>query len=310
MIIINKLKPNCVVGKTTAGSVRMILKEGLSNEIIDYLRSPESEVDYFDIEFGNWSDLERLLEFKNKINKLSVSEELTDWSVISKFTELKKLTIDAKFKNCNIDFSKLKKLKHMQTYWNDSYDKYLKGNKTLKTLFITNYQGENMSLLGDMENLQYLELYRSRKLKSLQGIEKIKNLNFFEANGCSKLTDVSALTSLKKLKALSLSNCTKNNDYEILKQLRVIDEMYLGGELNSLKWITSIKTLTRLKFDCKLVNGDLSFLYDMPELKHVRFNNKRNYTVKIADIQSYLEDKGYDQKEFRRTSAAFYDGYN
>lgn len=299
-----KLKPNCTIDKLPNGQIRVRMKEGLSEEIKFYLIN--EPFDKIDIGEGDWSDLEVMLQCSSKIKLLSIGTNNVDWDVISKLDSLERLFIRGKFKGCP-ELHSLSNLKHLSVYWSDCYEENCKNLSDLVSLDLVGFGCSNLEPLGRMDSLEYLSIQSSRKLNSLNGISNCSKLKFVEIEGSTALSNAEGLTRLPNLEYLRLANCKSDYDYSFLSQLSSLKEISLSGEMKDLKCLRGLASLEMIRFDCKLDDGELDFLYEMPKLKFVLFNNKKNYSVKIKDIQKHLEEKGFDQASLRLEGAEFSD---
>ncbi len=304
--MIIELKPRCIIYPLSDGNIRILVKDRLSEEIIDYIA--EKPFDKLALSYGSWSDVGRLIKHKKKIKYLSIESDDIDWKSVSELSYIERLFISGRYK-CNLEFSKLIRLKHLNTDWNDGYEKTLKNLNNLKSLVIRNYREKDFKTLEKMDELEFLEIVGTRTLNSLSSFENIKKLRYLEIHNCGKLADVSEAIELPKLESLWLSNCKMENDYSVLGELKTINEIFIGGEMKDLKWLKKLKTLTKLRFNCKLEDGGLDFLYEMPNLKLVIFNDKRNFSIKLNDMKKYLENKGYDQAVLRQERVSISDAY-
>lgn len=301
-----RLKPFCIIDTVWTGDIRITIKEYLTDEIIDYIAN--KPFDYIILGNGDWRDIDKLIKYKNKIKELRIDSESIDWKTVSEFSCIQDLSIAGRYK-CDLEFKKFKKLKHLRTYWNDGYEKTVNNLNTLKSLVITQYREKDFTTLKKMDKLEFLEMVHSRKLESLKSIDNFKNLKCLELIGCSKLTDIKALSKLPKLEFLHIDKCKMETDYSALGDLKVIKDICFGGEMKDIQWVKKLKTLTKLRFNCKLEDGNLDFLYDMPNLQLIVFNNKRNFSIKLKDIQKHLENKGYNQDQLRGEMMSTSDAY-
>ena len=191
-------------------------------------------------------------------------------------------------------FKKLNKLKHLVTYWNLGYNDSLKDLSQLLSLRIIGYKNKDLNTLGKMNNLECLVFHKSRSLKSLENLRNLKKLQYLEIEGCGSLTDLSEVAELQDLKYLNIS-FKKGIDYSVIGIISQLEELTFSGEVGDLKWIKNLKSLKKLRFNCKIEDGNIDILYDLPSLEFIRFNNKRNFSVKLKDIQQHLKDKGFNQ---------------
>ena len=288
-----KLENNYRIDEIGTGDFRLWIKDKLTKESIKAIAS--DKFDYIRINDGDWSNLDILLKYKAKIKDLSIQTQQLDWKLISKFTYLESIYIDGWFK-CNLEFQKLKNLRVLHSYWNDGYDKVLKDLENLVSLNIIGLKSENLETLGNMPNLKSLILVKSRKISSLKNIANFKKLEYLEIVSSGNLIDYSELALLPNLKVLYLNNCKKEYDYSVLGQLQNIDKIIITGAMKDFQWVKKLKTLRILRFNCTIEEGDLDFLYDMPNLELIYFNDRRNFSIKAKDMHNHLTEKGYDQE--------------
>lgn len=300
-----ELPPKCFISQQPiSGEISILVKDTLSDEIIDYIAN--KPFDELSLSYGSWQDVNRLIKYKDKIKQLHIASDDIDWQSVSELSYIESIHIDIGAQGkCSLAFNKLIHLKHLHSDWCKGFEQTLKNLNKLKSLVIDGYKEEDLNTLEKMNSLEFLELRGTRTLKSLNAINRFKNLRYLEIDNCGKLADVSAAVELPKLESLWLDKCKMENDYSVLESLSSINEVFIGGAMHDLKWLKKLKTLTMLRLDCRLEDGELDFLYDMPNLKFVLFNNKRNFSVKIKDIQKYLTDKGHNQEELRMTGLTF-----
>ncbi|OUR82679.1 hypothetical protein A9Q75_05155 [Colwellia psychrerythraea] len=285
-------------------SLYVVVKDRLSEEVIDYIA--HKPFDVLSLSHGKWHDVSRLIKYKDKITELNIRGDDIDWQSISELSYIERLFIDiGAGSKCDLALNKLTHLKHLNSDWCKGFEHNLKNLDNLKSVVIRGYKKEDFNSFEKMVSLEFLELVGTRTLSSLDAINNFKKLRYLEIGNCGKLANVSAAIDLPKLESLWLDKCKVDNDYSVLSNLSSINEIFIGGAMQDLRWLKNLKTLTRLRLDCKLEDGELDFLYDMPNLKFVLFNNKRNFSVKIKDIQKHLEAKGHNQAELRMTGLTF-----
>lgn len=284
----------------------VIIKWQVTAEAKDFIRNNEFDYLILDAtEPGGLGDLGFLLDKKDKIRDITINNDEIDWDIINQLTSIRTMNIGGWFNCHGLDFRKLPELTFLETYWNKGYEDTLSNLKKLKALKIIGYKSESLEGLGAMPALQYMLLALSRNLTSLTGIERFKALKFLDLESCSQLVDIESLPKCTKLMYLILTKCNRLTHFEAIGQLKSLTELILGGDTQNIAWLKNLKHLEKLRLDCKLDNGNLDFLYDMENLQFVLFKNKKNYTVKIKDIQQYLEDKGHDQTRLRLMGHSF-----
>ena len=291
-----KLENNFIIYNPSGTNNCLWIKDALTKESINAIAMGNYES--LKIDDGDWDNIDTLLKYKNKILRLSIKTQNLDWNVISNFASLERMYIGGWFK-CNLEFQKLKNLRVLHSYWNDGYDTVLKDLENLVSLNIIGLKSENLATLGNMPNLKSLILVKSRKISSLKNIANFKKLEYLEIVSSGNLIDYSELALLPNLKVLYLNNCKKEYDYSVLGQLQNIDKIIITGAMKDFQWVKKLKTLRILRFNCTIEEGDLGFLYDMPNLELIYFNDRRNFSIKAKDMHNHLTEKGYDQEALK-----------
>ena len=291
-----KLENNYRIDKLFNERVRLWIKDQLTKESINAIAT--KKFSFIKIDDGDWRDLDILLEYKSKITNLIINTKNLDWNIISKFVDLEELDVRPSFK-CNIEFEKLEKLRKLTISWNNGYEKLVTNLNNLVSLAISNLNCSSLETFGNMQNLKSFGIIHSRKISSLKNIGNFKKLEYIWLQGCGKLNDYSELALLPNLKVLRLDNCKKEYDYSVLGQLQNIDKIIIGGAMKDFQWVKKLKTLRILRFNCTIEEGDLGFLYDMPNLELIYFNDRHNFSIKAKDMHNHLTEKGYDQEALK-----------
>ena len=195
----------------------------------------------------------------------------------------------------------MQNLSYLETYWNKGYEETLCDLKALRGLKIVGCKMPDLTSFGKMPNLKYFSLVHSRTPKSLNGAEQFKKLTTLELEANSNLMNISALSSCKKLQYLWLVNCNRMNKGEKIASIDTLSHLVLVGQMDTLAWMKECKNLMSMRLDCKLDDGNIDFFYDIPKLKYISFNNKKNYSVKVKDVQAHLTAKGHNQEEVWNT---------
>ena len=66
--MIIELKPRCIIYPFPDGDIRILVKERLSKEIIDYIAN--KPFDDLSFGYGSWQDVNQLIKHKEKIKNL------------------------------------------------------------------------------------------------------------------------------------------------------------------------------------------------------------------------------------------------
>ncbi|MBL4828257.1 MAG: hypothetical protein JKY66_11205 [Spongiibacteraceae bacterium] len=297
----NDITPQFSVRDAGDGQIIVIIKGGVTDEAREFICNAQ-RVDSLIVGPGNIVDLDFLIDNKKKIQRLTVIADV-DGNVVSQLTYLKSLRIEDV--DCELDFKNLQELAYLDVYWNKRYEGKLKNLASIKALKIEAYKCESLSVFDKMSSLEYLMIHHSRKIESLDGISQFKRLRYLEISNCSKLVDIGELSECQKFEGLFLAKCKSLVAYDAIAKIKKLEELTLSGKFDNLSWVRGLKYLRHLRLECSLDDGDLGFLYEMEALQLALFNNKRNFSVKISDVQRYLEAKGFDQKTLRLEGIRF-----
>lgn len=269
----------------------VILSAGTNDEIMRCIGNvkPKKII----LRSGDWSNAEFLKAFESHLIHLEIGDESFDWSILPELSFIERLSIGGWFK-CDIDFDKMQSLQYLSTYWNEGYDQRLFGAKKLKALSIQGFKFPNLDELSRLESLEYLNVLNSRTLISTQGIEKLTSLRRLYLLNCSALYELTHLKNNAVLESLRLENCKKLDSIDGIFECTYLKELNLFnlGGLASLEMLKQLISIKWLVFDTKVSNGDLSFIYELPNLNMCVFKNKKNYSIKSSIIEAYLQEKG------------------
>jgi Leucine-rich repeat (LRR) protein len=275
---------------------------------------------YLNISFG-WAggDLSFLKDLKGLWALDILTDYVEDPSPIHHLTKLRILSVGEILKG-QIDFSKFPHLEVVSVNWSPKV-KSIFDCKSLKKVLLCKYKSKDgdLSLFNNLPNLESL-CFKICNINRIGGISNLRNLKELEIHWASKLDSLQGLESLTTLKKLAIETC---------RSLRRIDEI---SALTNLEWldlsnngrIETIKPLARLKKLKKLlliestniVDGDLSVLLTLPNLRDVSFGERRHYNLKNKDMPGYeppdldamrktLTKKGFSPDEVDEILSAF-----
>lgn len=106
-----------------------------------------------------------------------------------------------------IDFSKFTKLRVALLTWAKGLESIFSLNN-IEYLNIQNYPHNNLKPIEHMKKLKRLYL-TSRKLESLDGIERLENLEELDLYNCTQLVSKSGIEKLNKLEKIEIEACNK-----------------------------------------------------------------------------------------------------
>ena len=185
-----------------------------------------------------------------------------------------------------IDLTPLKKCKNLETLELDAQysmksGQYLtdisplKDLTKLKKLVLKNNKIEDLSAIGSLTELEELDLYGNRGIKSINGFENLKKLKKLLLNRTGEITDISPLKECKDLEELSIQN-NKVSSIEALKDHEKLTLLDISGnkQITDLSPLEKSTKLTRL-----LANGNkienLDSLKNLTELKEIHVSENK-----------------------------------
>ena len=272
--------------------VSLIIKRGVSYDAIEYLKNNSKEqIDLFLID-GEYSDLEFLITYKNRVRSLRTSGvSLLDWNSINRIKDIVAFVGCEGIKYKGLDASAHKSLRWLDCYGDNLIENRLGDFSSLRSIRLRKAKSTKLNILKNISNLEHLSLVYSRNLVSLSGLEQFNKLKFLELESNNKLQCIESLDNCVKLSTLIIVKNHKLSDYTVISKLANINELILSApkhSVDSLSWVRSLTKLRLFRFDIGITDGDVKHLYELRNLEHVYFRQKRNLNVKLKDIENYL----------------------
>jgi internalin A len=151
----------------------------------------------------------------------------------------------------------------------------------------------DLHALGGNPTLASLRLEESSRLQSLTGIEHLSDLTHLAILGAPVLDDIEAIrhmgSSLRELELESCPNVATLDDVELLHRLE-----FLGvsdcRDIESLRPLEALASLTEFFAwgSTRIVDGDLTPLLRLPNLREVRMRARTQYNPSVKDVQRFL----------------------
>lgn len=162
----------------------------------------------------------------------------------------------------------------------------------LRILVVFKLPGKN--LVGALpDGLEDLTIRQSR-IESLDGIEALKNLKRCELSFMPKLIDISALGSMdESLREIEMKSARHISSYEALGRLSNLTILVLEGcaEISDIHWLRSLTSLQRFVFlGTRIQDGDLSIVFNMPNLKAVYGGHLKHYRPSMKEIEAHFNE--------------------
>ena len=249
----------------------------------------------------------RFLEFVGISGMTGYAQYPINLLFLSDLPNLKSIWLDL-LGDCIIDFGEMKKLQKVNLSWSSQYSNF----NSLSTLIELRIVGYNKSSLEDFRqmtelkkmilwdptinslmgiegclSLNYMDLFRAKKLQSLKGIERLNKLEYLDILSCHKLLDISAVFELENLRKLTIAKCKNVKEISLVEESS-IEFLHLDS-IDNLYFISKMPKLKYLHFE-NIENGDLSPLLNHPTLSIVDFPNKKKYTHTRLEIVNSLKN--------------------
>ena len=175
---------------------------------------------------SDFQEIEKLSPYLRVISFAGLLDnKITNFDSIYSLTKLEKINILCK-QNFIIDVSRFN-LKHLGAeYWKGL--KNIGKIKSLESMVITHYHGENITEFLELPKLKVLHIYSS-KIKTLAGIGNLKLLEELSLARNNKLETIHEIEKIKLLKKLSLEKCKNIKDYNFIKEMQNIEKFFIDG---------------------------------------------------------------------------------
>jgi hypothetical protein len=105
----------------------------------------------------------------------------------------------------------------------------------------------------------------------------LRALEVLDIETCKKIGQLDQVSDLTHLKQLTFANC---------------------GDIASIKPIRNLKNLETVHFweSTNILDGDLLPLAELPNLKDVRFKNRKHYSLRCEQFSPFGENPEYPKK--------------
>lgn len=145
--------------------------------------------------------------------------------------------------------------------------KNLVGMKSLESLRLASSRLVKLEGIEALRKLTFLGVYSARGLTTIRGVDQLPDLVHLEVNGCRKLEDISPVGGARRLRTLHLCN---------------------DGPIQSLAPLRALRELEVFLFyeSTNIIDGDLSVLLQLPNLRDTAFQERRHYSHRRVDLPS------------------------
>lgn len=243
-------------------------------------------------------NIDWIADYLPKIEHLNVIGSNVEINNINELRELKTLRLDT-VKNFQIDFQKLDKLIYLQVVWQESLRESFIQESSIKGLSLKYYNHENLELIANQYKVEELYMTYANRIKSLQGIAKMKSVNFLSIYTSKSLEDLSHIDHHENLKYLHLYKCNNIKNIPILSNTKVEEFAIDCKTLSSLSPLKYWKNLKGLIFTTKILDDDIEVLRTIDSLQSVSFVSKKSYNFSEKDMKDFLVKKDITCEKFQ-----------
>lgn len=273
-------------------------------EYINYHRIEEAIIEWPNLDFLRYCP--SLIHFKIGRPLLS-SPDTFDFTPLYEKEMVKSLIVSNLFgqkldKFVEIDFSKLRGLESLFTYYNRGTLNF-STVPTLKTLRITGYKAVNRNItdLFASSLLDTLVMCQGN-IKTLEGIGKAP-IVYLSLNYMRSLENIDSLIDVKDtLRSLNISCCSKIHDFSVLQYLINLEKLEIEG-CTCLPNLDFIKKLPRLKTlilaNTPILDGNIELCKQLQYVKIYPY--KKHYNVLPDNLPKSTIVRGNESiEEWRR----------
>jgi internalin A len=166
----------------------------------------------------------------------------------------------------------------------------------LEDLFLRGYTEQDLQPLRWNMKLRRLRLKDRPRLQSLAGLERFRELHHLGIYSASGLTDIDAISDLPstQLVQLHLESCPVHDLGPIshTRSLSVLNASQCG-DIRSLYPLAQLLRLEVLWLfgTTRIADGDLSPIVDLPRLRELRMQARREYSPSLAHVQGVVAER-------------------
>jgi hypothetical protein len=210
------------------------------------------------------------LKYLPFVQSISIVDSNHDISLVNDLYELQEISI-GDFRGI-IDFNNFPNLERLGIDWSNKL-KNLENAINLRWLWLNNYKDVSLEKFKNFSKLTYLYLYRSSiiSLAGVGGMSSLVELNIDTANKIQTLNGFGE--NNRNLKILDIYKAPRLTDYNALQYLINLEKLRFtkAGDMKDIDVLRSFKNLKKVILGIKVLNGDMSYLENIPEYKFLNF---------------------------------------
>jgi internalin A len=264
-----------------------------SREAADLLKL--GEVNGLDLNYAKGfceSDLEFFEEWP--LRRLHVLDrKLADLDPIRRVApSLKEFSVQAG-PEARMDFIAMPILRSLVGYW-WQIRPLLENVESLRTLITFDFDEVSLLPLIDQPSLEKLTLKAAPRIENLQGLNAFASLSFLGIHLTRKFTDISEFSgSHPVLQELKFEYCSQFSSLVPLQGLTGLRRLMISDckKIDSLKPLAGLSKLEAFMAwgTTRIIDGDLSVLCELPELKELRMQSRKEYRPSLEEVKQRLQ---------------------
>lgn len=157
----------------------------------------------------------------------------------------------------------------------------------LTTLFVNRYKGKNTDPFGRLVNLESLAVLNA-PIEDLSGLSTLRKLRSLRLANLRRLGSLAGAERLATLEELKIDTCKTISSIEELSGLHNLRRLLLDnlGDIESLRPLAGLTGLEWVLFceSTNVLDGDLSPIRNLPNLRRIAFMNRRHYSHRREDF--------------------------
>ncbi|GAA1137998.1 hypothetical protein GCM10009630_41180 [Kribbella jejuensis] len=200
------------------------------------------------------------------------------------------LTVDPAL---TVDLERLPELTEIQADWGQIRQTF-RSAVHLARLFAGRYTEDDLWALAPAGDLETLVLKDRPRLKSLDGLAALPGLRHLGVHLAARLSDTGAVrgSMLRELHLEACKKVTTLDDIATCGDLEVLD-LSDGASFSSaepLRALTKLRELL-LSGSTRISDGDLRPIADLPQLRELRMQSRRNYRPSVEEVQKIISER-------------------
>lgn len=228
----------------------------------------------------------RFLEKLKGLRSLQLLDfRVKDISPIVRLVDLENLKLVGYFSS-QIDFSRFSRLKSCVLEWWPNI-RGLFECKGLRVLSVNRFSKNDMAPFAQLENLESLTLLNA-PIDDIRAVSALKKLRKLRLGNLRRLKSLQGIESLNLLEELDIDTCKAISSLHEVEGLSQLRKLYInnGGNIASLKPLEKIPHLETVGFyeGTNIVDGDLSPLLKLHDLRRISFMNRKHYSHRREDF--------------------------